>query len=181
MRRAMLLGVILAIALSAVAVAKGPAPSVTGTYTYTIPCDGCFISREILVKHDRWSWTRLDVDGNAIDGVNGDVACLVADGRDAWLAGPATAGTTPGLELGVTGAFLWVHDGDRPRGAGDLAITWMSDPGWTWHDMVTLCQNKATVFTPEAMAAIGVPYNDLMDGLVRQPLTSGDLKVVAGK
>ena len=51
----------------------------------------------------------------------GPVTCLVIDGQDAWLAGPATTvsdGTTD------RAAFLFVQDGGR-GGTSDTAVLWM--------------------------------------------------------
>lgn len=175
MRRSAVLAAVLVMVFSGVtggvALAKGPDAKVKGTYTYNYfsPVDR-LVSVDAkghdLVKGS-WSWQQQAPSGSS---ASGTVSCLVVDGQDAWMAGPATT-------AGYIAAFLWVHDGGLPNGAGDMAVTWIADPGETLADMVTLCQHKATVFTPEAMTAMGLAYWPGLDGMVQRPLTSGNLDV----
>jgi hypothetical protein len=87
----------------------------------------------------------------------GPVTCLVVDGRDAWLAGPATTTSDGSTDRA---AFLFVHDGG-PDGEGDTAILWMNDPGQTLATLEGWCEAK---FIPAE------PY----------PLDEGDVVVVDG-
>ena len=87
----------------------------------------------------------------------GPITCLVIDGNEAWMAGPATT-ATDGTEDGA--AFIHVIDGG-PGGAGDLAFLVQSTPNQTLTTMEEWCRRK---FIPAA------PY----------PLTSGDIVVDEG-
>ena len=174
MRRAAMVAVLLVMVFSGVALAKGPDAKVTGTYTYFVLGDP---NNDRLVSVDSkgkdpvkgvWSWTQLPAAGLSASGL---ATCVVVDGPDAWVAGPTTQG------YGVA-AFLWVHDGGLPKGAGDSAVTWIADPGvQTLTDMETLCAHEATVFTQAAMEALGLVYEPTMEGLTRFPVESGDLVV----
>jgi hypothetical protein len=87
----------------------------------------------------------------------GPVTCLVVDGPEAWIAGPATSasdGTTD------RAALLYVRDGG-PGGRDDAALLWMNDPGQTLETMEGWCRSR---FIP------GEPY----------PLDDGDVTVTAG-
>ncbi|HEX6868144.1 MAG TPA: hypothetical protein VF119_05030, partial [Candidatus Limnocylindrales bacterium] len=86
----------------------------------------------------------------------GPVTCLVIDGRDAWLAGPATTASDGSVDRA---AFLFVHDGGA-NGSGDTAVLWMNDPGQTLATMEGWCRSR---FIPAG------PY----------PLDSGDVLVDA--
>jgi hypothetical protein len=137
MRRAAVLAVVLVMALGGVAQAGPPVATVTGTYTY-VPSG---VGRTVTVDArtgpvtGTWSWTNL---GTGMI-LSGSVTCLVVDGKDAWMAGPST---TSGLSV-----FLWVHDGGLPGGEGDMAVTWISDPGQSLKDMQVLCKQKSTTLT----------------------------------
>ena len=177
MRRAAALALVLIMALSGIAQAAGPAATVIGRYTYApyAPENGRLVMVAATNAGDHvmgvWSLTTLNPPRTTY---SGPVTCLTVSGRDAWLAGPTWQGST-------VGAFLWIHDGGLPRGAGDLAVTWISDPGWTAADMQKLCQHRATDFSATAMTSYGVTYESSMDGLVQFPVTSGDLVVLRGR
>jgi hypothetical protein len=87
----------------------------------------------------------------------GPVTCLVIDGPDAWLAGPATTASDGSVDRS---AFLHVHDGAR-GGGGDRAVLWMNDPGQTLETMEGWCRS---MFIPAG------PY----------PLDDGDVSVLEG-
>jgi hypothetical protein len=127
-------------ALGGVALAQGPGVALTGTYTYDVAAPGN--TRSVTVDAHgpdpvtgTWTWTNM-VSGMSL---SGSVTCLVVDGQDAWMAGPITA-----TEMS---AFFWVHDGGLPGGAGDMAVTWISDPAETLADMVALCVGRSTTLT----------------------------------
>lgn len=147
MRRAAVLAILLVLALSGVAQAKPPVASVTGTYTYEIGGVPRTNTVDASTHPVAGTWSR-----NALVGL---VTCLVVDGRDAWMAGP--------IMDSELSAFLWVHDGNLPAGAGDMAATWISDPGVSLKDMEVLCKQKSTTLTEQF------------------PVTSGDVIVSSSK
>lgn len=102
-------------------------------------------------------WSRMDSATGGGVAFGGPLTCLVIDGRDAWMAGPATTATD-----GSTGrsAFLYIHDGG-PGGAGDTAVLWMNDPGQTLATMEGWCMSR---FIPAG------PF----------PLDDGDVTVESG-
>ena len=177
MRRAAALAVVLVMALSGIAQAAGPAGTVVGSYTYA-PFSPDNV-RLVMVAATNvgghvmgvWSLTKINAPRTTY---SGPVTCLTVSGRDAWLAGPLWQGST-------VGAFLWIHDGGLPRGVGDRAVTWISDPGWTAADMQKLCQHRATDFSAAAMASYGVTYEEGLEGLPQYPVTSGNLVVLPGR
>lgn len=87
----------------------------------------------------------------------GPISCLVVDGNDAWMAGPATT-ATDGTKGGA--AFIHVHDGG-PDGAGDLVVLWMNSAGRTITTFEQWCMRR---FIP------GGPF----------PITSGNVTVKDG-
>jgi hypothetical protein len=149
-----------------------------GLYTYTVFEPGNDRLVMVAATNDGdhvkgvWSLTRLNPPRTTY---SGPVTCLTVSGRDAWLAGPLWQGSS-------VGAFLWIHDGGLPRGAGDQAITWISDLGWTAADMEKLCQHRAKDFSASAMDTYGVvPPIAGMEGLPQFPVTSGNLVVLPGR
>lgn len=90
--------------------------------------------------------------------LGGPLTCVVVDGGDAWMAGPATIATDGSTGLA---AFLFVHDSGLPGGEGDTAITWITDPGQTLATMEGWCRTR---YVPAE------PY----------PLDDGDIVVDAG-
>lgn len=99
-------------------------------------------------------WSRTFPDSEEGESYGGPVTCLVISGSDAWLAGPATTATDGRTDLA---ALIYVHDGG-PDGNGDLALTWMTNPGQTLATVTAWCQDR---FTPAP------PF----------PLTDGDVVV----
>jgi hypothetical protein len=180
MRRAAVLAVVLVMAFAGITLAKSSVAKVTGTYTYWFDSGtGRLVSvnaKDADPAKGTWSWTQLLAEGGIGMTLSGDVTCLSVDGQNAWVAGPATNGPVP--TPSDHGAFLWLHDSGLPGGVGDMAITWISDPGLTTaQDMVTLCENKATSFTQADMDRMGVPYSPFMVGLAKLPITSGNVVI----
>jgi hypothetical protein len=136
----------------------GPAGFVAGAYTYGEPVT----RRDAVSAHfeggdPAGEWSRTIPATRAGDSYGGPITCLVISGSDAWLAGPATTATDGSTDRA---AFLHLHDGG-PKGRGDQAILWLSNPGETLTTMEGWCQ---TQFIP------GGPF----------PLTSGDIVVQDG-
>lgn len=94
-----------------------------------------------------WSWQPLP-DGLIL---SGPVTCLVIDGNEAFVFGPA--------KVGGRAAFMWVVDGGGPGGGDDAAIAWIQDlPGddlpkgvkpQTLEEMEGWCRNKGRGFPKE--------------------------------
>jgi hypothetical protein len=87
----------------------------------------------------------------------GPITCLIVEGKDAWMAGPATT-ATDGTKRRA--AFIHVHDGGRD-GKGDRVVLWLSTASQTITTMEQWCQRR---FIPAG------PF----------PLTSGDVAVDDG-
>ncbi len=101
-------------------------------------------------------WTRNQPPTGPRNSFAGPVTCLVIEGRDAWLAGPATTDT-----VGDTQAvYIHLHDGGAD-GEGDEAILWRNNPGQSLTTLEGWCETK---FIPEA------PF----------PITAGDIVVSDG-
>lgn len=94
-------------------------------------------------------WRQTPVNGK-VQSYGGPITCFVIDGKDAWLAGPATTATDGRPDLAI---FFWLHDGGRD-GEGDQALGYLSNPGQSLTTMQTWCETKYT----------GVPRNDLASG-----------------
>jgi hypothetical protein len=116
------------------------AASVTGAYTYTA---GDLGTRSITVEafdtapvSGTWSFANLELGRH----MTGPITCLVVEGSDAWMAGPATEWSEGVV---ARAAFLWVHDAG-PGVDGDMAVTWGADPGQTLAEMEAWCRNKST-------------------------------------
>jgi hypothetical protein len=116
------------------------AASVTGAYTYTA---GDLGTRSITVEafdtdpvSGTWSFANLELGRH----MTGPITCLVIDGADAWMAGPATQWSEGVV---ARAAFLWVHDAG-PGVDGDTAVTWGADPGQTLDEMEAWCRDKST-------------------------------------
>jgi hypothetical protein len=132
--------------------------SVNGDYAYTV-APGSTRRDSISAQLEggpigEWSRTNPAAGGGTSFG--GPVTCLVIDGPDAWLAGPATTASDGSVDRA---AFLFVHDGG-PAGSGDTAVLWMNDPGQTLATMEGWCTSR---FIPAG------PY----------PVDSGDVTIVA--
>ena len=86
----------------------------------------------------------------------GPITCLVFDGPDVWLAGPATTSTD-----GITkAAMIHLHDGG-PGGENDSALIWLAPQGQTITTVTNWCMTK---FDPAELS----------------PLTDGDVEIRAG-
>jgi hypothetical protein len=125
---------------AATASATPPSASVTGAYTYTA---GDLGTRSITVEAfdsdpvtGTWSFANLELGRH----MTGPITCLVVDGADAWMAGPATEWSEGVV---ARAAFLWVHDAG-PGVSGDMAVTWGADPGQTLEELEAWCRNKST-------------------------------------
>ena len=141
---------------SAVPVAGG---SVNGAYSYTV-APGATRRDTVAARLEggpAGEWSRMVPATGEGTSLGGPVTCLVIDGPDAWLAGPATTSTDGSADRA---AFLFVHDGG-PGGVGDTAILWVTDPGQTLTTMEQWCESR---FIPAD------PY----------PLDDGDVTVSAG-
>lgn len=89
-------------------------------------------------------WSRTFPNTDAGESYGGPVTCLVISGSDAWLAGPATTAPDGSTDLA---ALIYVHDGG-PDGSGDMAMTWMTQPGQTLATVTTWCQDQFTPASP---------------------------------
>lgn len=125
---------------SAVPTIAPPVASVTGAYTYAA---GDLGTRSITVEAfdadpvtGTWSFANLELGRH----MTGPITCLVVDGADAWMAGPATQWSEGVV---ARAAFLWVHDAG-PGIDGDTAVTWGADPGQTLEEMEAWCRDKST-------------------------------------
>ena len=65
------------------------------------------------------------------------MTCLVIDGNEAWLAGPATTSDDPR----IVAAFIHVRDGG-PKGNGDRALLRLNNPGETLATFNGWCRTK---------------------------------------
>ena len=84
----------------------------------------------------------------------GNVTCLVIEGNDAWLAGPATI-----TEGDRKAAFVHVHDGGRD-GDGDRAILWLANPGETLALLEGWCRTKFIPVAPSPITSGDIVVND---------------------
>jgi hypothetical protein len=132
-------------------------PFVAGAYVYneSAPRRDAISAHSEGVPKGEWSRT-VPATGPGVS-FGGPITCLVIDGADAWMAGPATTATDGSTDRS---AFIHVHDGG-PNGEGDMAILWMNNRGQTLTTMEGWCENR---YIP------GGPF----------PLISGDLVVDDG-
>ena len=79
----------------------------------------------------------------------GPITCMVVDGKDAWLAGPATTATDGRSDLAILFRY---HDGG-PNGDGDRALGYLSNPGQTLKTMQTWCETRYTPTSPNALTS----------------------------
>ena len=128
---------------SAEATGLPPSPSVSGpfvagAYIYgdTPPRRGTVAAHFEGAAVGEWSRT-FPATGN-VDSFGGPVTCLVISGQDAWLAGPATTATDGSTDRA---ALIYVHDGGL-EGSGDMAMTWMTEPGQTLATVTAWCQDR---------------------------------------
>jgi hypothetical protein len=134
---------------------EGLGPFVAAAYTLGSPIDR---SDTIAAHFDpdgapTGEWTRRRTTTGKPEVFRGPVTCLVIDGNEAWLAGPAKASDDPSIRA----AFIHVHDGGAD-GKGDRGLLRLNNPGETLATFEFWCQSK---FTP------GGPYD----------ITSGEAQV----
>jgi hypothetical protein len=160
--RSVVLAVSVVLALASPAPAAGPVDKVTGTYTYFPFGNPNALRAASIDAHGtdpvKGTWSLNDR--------SGPVTCLVVQGADAFMFGPAA--------VGGRAAFFWVHDGGMPGSAGDLAVTWIQDlpgddlpPGLdpqTIEEMESWCLNASGP-----------------DGIQQFPVASGNLTVRAAQ
>ena len=114
--------------------------SVNGAYAYSVR-PGATRRDSVSARLDdgpTGEWSRMvpaDGSGNSF---GGPITCIVIDGQDAWLAGPATFASDGSTNLA---ALLVVHDAG-PGGEADRAVLWMTDPGQTLATMEGWCRDK---------------------------------------
>jgi hypothetical protein len=138
MRRAAVLAVVLVMALSGVAQAAHSRPAtVYGAYSYDLSVFGGDLRSAVIFAQgsDPVVGAFLRTRPSERSWFAGPVTCLSVDGSDAWIAGPITR-TDAGRQDGATGALVRVHDGGRPGGKGDLAITF----GDSYEIVLAQCQ-----------------------------------------
>jgi Putative zinc-finger len=134
---------------------QGLGPFVAAAYTLGSPIDR---SDTIAAHFDpdgaaTGEWTRRRTTTGKLEVFRGPVTCLVIDGNDAWLAGPAASSDDPSIKA----AFIHVHDGGAD-GKGDRGLLRLNNPGETLATFEFWCQSK---FIP------GGPYD----------ITSGEVQV----
>ena len=98
-------------------------------------------------------WSRIMPADGSGDTWAGPITCLVFDGSDAWLAGPATTSTDGETEA----VMIHLHDGG-PGGENDSALIWLAPRGQTITTVTNWCMTK---FEPADLS----------------PLTDGDVEV----
>ena len=102
-------------------------------------------------------WSRIMPADGSGDTWGGPITCLVFDGSDAWLAGPATTATN-GRKDGA--AMIHLHDGG-PGGENNSALIWLAPRGQTITTVTNWCMTK---FEPADLS----------------PLTDGDVEIHDG-
>jgi hypothetical protein len=131
-------------------------PFVNGAYSYSVKPGAT--RRDSISAHLEdgpvGEWSRMNPATGGGTSFGGPVTCLVIDGPDAWLAGPATTTSDGSADRS---AFAHLHDGG-PGGEEDAAVLWMNDPGQTLETMEGWCESR---FVPAG------PY----------PLDDGDIVV----
>ena len=100
-------------------------------------------------------WSRIMPADGSGDTWGGPITCLVFDGSDVWLAGPAT--TSDGI---TEAAMIHLHDGG-PGGENDSALIWLAPEGQTITTVTNWCMTK---FEPADLS----------------PLTDGNIDIQAG-
>ena len=121
--------------------------TVNGAYAYSVRPGATrrdSVSARLEGDGPSGEWSRLvpaDGSGNSF---GGPITCMVIDGQDAWLAGPATTASDGSTDLAV---LLVVHDGG-PGGDADRAVTWATDPGQTLTTMEGWCRDKFSPAEP---------------------------------
>jgi Putative zinc-finger len=112
---------------------------VNGAYTYNEPNP----RRDAISAHFEdgrpvGAWSRIVPPTGASEHYGGTLTCLVIDGDDAWMAGPATVATDGRQDVA---AFIHVHDGGAD-GKGDMAVLWLANPGQSLALMEGWCRTR---------------------------------------
>ncbi len=156
------------LALPSPSVSDPPAPSgspSTSPHDAGSHVDGAYVYGETPPKRDTIAvrfedgrpvgeWSRREPAAGAATFYGGPITCLIIDGRDAWMAGPAQTATDGSTDRA---AMVYVHDGGAD-GDGDLVVLWLSTPGQTITTMEQWCERRRIPAGP-------------------YPLTSGDVTV----
>lgn len=143
---------------SPLSASPGPASSVDGAYVYgTTPPKRDTIAVRLEGGRPVGEWSRREPAVGDAKFYGGPITCLIVDGQDAWMAGPATTATDGTRDRA---AMIHVHDGGE-GGDGDLVVLWLSTPGQTITTMVQWCERRH------------IPAGPF-------PVTSGDVTVSAG-
>lgn len=117
-----------------------PGPgTVNGAYAYSVAAGAQRRDSVNALESDpaAGTWSRMNMATSTYLG--GTLTCVVIDGSDAWMAGPATASSDGSTDKA---ALLYVHDGGVAGGEGDTAVTWITDPGQTLATMEGWCRDK---------------------------------------
>jgi len=101
-------------------------------------------------------WSRIMPADGSGDTWGGPITCLVFDGSDAWLAGPATTATD-----GITeAAMIHLHDGGPGRD-NDSALIWLTPRGQTITTVTNWCMTK---FEPADLSPLTDGNVEIQDG-----------------
>jgi hypothetical protein len=138
---------------SAAALPTGPGPLVNANYTYLDRTDSVAARLKDGKPVGEW-WRQTEVGGKT-ESYGGPVTCLVIEGPDAWVAGPATTASDGRKDLAI---LFRLHDGGA--NGDDSARGYLTNPGQTLTTMQTWCETR---YTPADLA----------------PLTSGDVSIEA--
>jgi hypothetical protein len=143
--------------------AVSPAPSEAGlsvaaAYTYGLrpPRKDTVVAR-LVDGEPVGEWSRIMPADGSGDTWGGPITCLVFDGSDVWLAGPATTATNGRTD---GSAMIHLHDGG-PGGENDSALIWLAPVGQTITTVTNWCLTK---FEPADLS----------------PLTDGDIEIQDG-
>jgi hypothetical protein len=133
---------------------SGLGPFVVGAYTYSDSPRSGTVTAHFEDGRPVGEWSRRIPATGKGTFYGGPVVCLVVDGTDAWLAGPATTATDDTNDRAV---LIYVHDGG-PDGIGDAVVFWLTTPGQTLTTVEDWCRKRFLPTDPS-------------------PLTKGDIVV----
>ena len=122
--------------------------SVAAAYTYGLrpPRKDTVVAR-LVDGEPVGEWSRIMPADGTGDSWGGPVTCLVFDGADVWLAGPATTATNGRKDAS---AMIHLHDGG-PGGENDMALIWLAPVGQTITTVTNWCLTK---FEPADMSEL---------------------------